>query len=201
MAFKTLAFVLMGRNVKAVYFNDLMGLENDHELVEQTGELRNIKRTKSDRKKLEKLISDPSRVEHWIAKQMNNTIALADSDPAFHPRGNEARLKVDPEQPAVAIVHNSCETHHTVVIVNTAAQTKTIKINLPDFGLNPQGNIVENITHTSLSDNVARGTLILEVKPFDRFWIKSEKVEITPGLQVAVGSEGDMKRALTVEQG
>jgi hypothetical protein len=70
MAFKTLAFALMGRNVKAVYFNDLMGLENDHELVEQTGELRNIKRTKSDRKKLEKLISDPSRVEQcWRWQQ------------------------------------------------------------------------------------------------------------------------------------
>jgi len=56
LAFKTLAFALMGRHVKSVYFNDLMGLKNDHELVESSGELRNIKRTKSDRNALERLV-------------------------------------------------------------------------------------------------------------------------------------------------
>ncbi|MFC1828646.1 hypothetical protein ACFL0O_03425 [Thermodesulfobacteriota bacterium] len=199
MAFKTLAFALMGRNVKAVYFNDLMGLENDHELVEQTGELRNIKRTKSDRRKLDHLINDASRVEYWIAKQMNNAIALVDSDPAFHPRGKEARLKVDSGRPNVAIVHNAYENHHTAVIINTAAETETIQINLLDFGLNPHGNIVENITGTSLTNYVAKDSLELEVKPFDRFWIKNGTVEIAPHLLVEVGSEEDMKRALTVE--
>ena len=40
LAFYTLAFALMGRNVKSIYFNDLMGLPNDYEKFNESGELR-----------------------------------------------------------------------------------------------------------------------------------------------------------------
>nr|MDA3895966.1 hypothetical protein [Desulfobacteraceae bacterium] len=47
LAFYTMAFALMGRHVKSIYFNDLLGLANDYDRMNQTGELRDIKRTKS----------------------------------------------------------------------------------------------------------------------------------------------------------
>ena len=48
LSFQTLAFAVMGRNVKTIYFNDLIALPNDYERVKRSGELRDIKRTKSD---------------------------------------------------------------------------------------------------------------------------------------------------------
>ncbi len=197
MAFKTLAFALMGRNVKSIFFNDLMGLKNDYELVKKTGELRNIKRTKSDRKILEQLISDPSHVEYWIAKHMNNTIALVDSDPSFHPRGNEAHLVVDPSQPSVAIIHNSYRNNHTLIIVNTDSETKQVQIQISDHGLGSQKELINNITGMALTNHLKNDTITLEIRPFDRFWIKNEKVEIAQDLLVEVGSEEDMNIVLT----
>jgi len=197
LALKTLAFALMGRNVKSIYFNDLMGLENDHELVKETGELRNIKRTKSDRNKLEQRIGNPSNVEYWIAKYMNNTIALADSDPSFHPRGNEARLVVDPGHASVAIIHNAYEHNHTLAIVNTGNKTTRVRIQISDFGLDSQRDLIDNITGMVIPHHLKNDTITLEIKPFGRFWIKNEKVNIARKLLVGVGSEEEMSLTLT----
>lgn len=195
LAFKTLSLALMGRNIKAVYFNDLMGLENNYELVEQTGELRNIKRTKADRQALEQLISDSSRIEYWIAKHMNNTIALVDSDPAFAPRGNEADLVVDPDQPAVAVVHNCCQHHNTLVVVNTSDEDIRIQIKPSAYGLNEGKDLVDNLTGR-LIPSALNDMIYLVLGPFDRLWLKNTQVEIAPELLVEVGTEADMQRGL-----
>jgi len=197
VAFKTLAFALMGRHVKAVFFNDLMGLQNDYELVDKTGELRNIKRTKPDRSFIEALIRAPSHVEYWIAKQMNNTIALVDSDPSFHPRGNEARIKECSGMPSVALIHNSFQHQNTLIIVNTSGEDKPVQIRLSDFGLDSKTDLFDNITLNTIPNSQENETITLEIKPYDRFWIKNERVEIVPGMQVDVGTEEDMKAALT----
>ncbi len=196
ISFKTLAFALMGRNVKAIFFNDLMGLKNDDELVKRTGELRNIKRTKSDRKTLEKLIGDPSHIEYWISKHMNNTIALVDSDPSFNPKGNEARLDVYSDCQSVAVIHNSYKNHNTLVVVNTACKTNEVQIHLCDYGLDGQKNLIDNITGVPISNHFKKDTIKLEMKPYRRYWIKNEKVEIAQDLLVEVGAEEAMKAAL-----
>ncbi len=201
MAFKTLALALMGRHVKALFFNDLMGLLNDAELVAKTGELRNIKRTKSDRKTLEKLISDPSRVEYWIAKQTNNLIALVDSDPSFHPRGNEARLMVDSKLPAVAFLHNFYRDHHTLIIVNTSEKTEKVQIHLPDYGLDRSEDLIDNITAVPIFRNSRSEKITLKIKPFDRYWIKNKIVAIDQGLRIDVGTEADMYASLASRPG
>ena len=198
LSFKTLAFALMGRNVKAVFFNDLMGLQNDHERVDKTGELRNIKRTKPERSFIEALIRDPSHVEYWIAKQMNNTIALVDLDLSFHPRGNEARIVDSSVMPSVALVHNSFQHHTTLIIVNTSGEAKSVQIRLSDFGLDSKKDLFDNITAKTIPNFRKGEKIVLDIKPYDRFWIKNELVEIIPGMQVDVGTEEDMQAALTV---
>ncbi len=197
VAFKTLAFALMGRHVKAVFFNDLMGLQNDYELVDKTGELRNIKRTKPVRSFIEALIRDPSHVEYWIAKQMNNTIALVDSDPSFHPRGSEARIKENSGIPSIALVHNSFQHQNTLIIVSTSGEAKPVQIRLSDFGLDSKKDLFDNITLNTIPNSQKDDHITLEIKPYDRFWIKNELVEVIPGMQVDVGTEEDMKAALT----
>ena len=197
MAFKTLAFALMGRHVKAVYFNDLLGLQNDHELVQKTGELRNIKRSKPDSSFIDGLLHDPSHVEYWIARQMNNMIALVDSDPSMQPRGNEARVREVSGMPSVALVHTSFQHHNTLIVVNTSNEGKSIPIQLPDFDLDPQEDLFENITGKTIPNPQKSDQLTLEIEPYHRLWIKNEPVAIDPAIRVAVGTDAEMKAALS----
>jgi hypothetical protein len=196
LAFKTLAFALMGRHVKAIFFNDLMGLKNDYGLVEKTGELRNIKRTKMDSSTIEAIIRDPSKFEYWIAKLMNNTIALVDSDPSFDPRGNEARVVVNPRAPAVALVHNSFEHHHTLVVVNTSGKSQSAQARLSDFGLDFHKELFDNISARTSPHPQKDDHITLEIEPYGRLWIKNARVEIKREIQVEVGSDDEMKAAL-----
>ncbi|MBI9087132.1 MAG: hypothetical protein JEZ11_26295 [Desulfobacterales bacterium] len=195
LAFKTLGFALMGRHVKAVYFNDLMGLPNDPDLVRRTGELRNIKRTRSERSRLEALIDDPARCEYWIARLMNNTIALVDHDPAFSPRGNEAQVTVAPAAPAVAWVKNTCHGHFSLVVVNTSKAAVTVDVVAPwvDLGV----PLWENLSGMPVEvDGFSVGRQ-LPLEPFGRLWLTPQPVRVPQGRLVPVGTAEEMVQKLS----
>jgi hypothetical protein len=186
LAFYTLAFSLMGRNVKAIYFNDLLGLPNDAERVEASGELRDLKRTKSDVEDLEKRLTNPKVFPGKIFKDMNNLIALVDCDPALHFRGNEAEFIHQPDstQPeSVAVIHNTCGSHHTMVIVNVADEIKHLAINVRRYGPNPSRSLFENISGKSTPLD-SDGNLRLTVQPYQRLWLTKEKVSIPVNLLI-----------------
>lgn len=180
LAFYTLAFALMGRNVKSVYFNDLLGLPNDYARYKETGELRDIKRTKSAVDQLETCMIDPANLMHKIAPGMNNLIALVDADPALGVRGNEAKAALSSDEPpvkSVAIVHNFCDRHHTITVVNLGADDEKITIDLNHFGLNSDSTLFENISGRDIPVN-DNGALILAVGPFGRIWMSTEAIKI-----------------------
>ena len=198
LAFKTLALSLMGRNVKATFFNDLVGLKNDAGLVEKTGELRNIKRTRSECRELENRIGDPANAEHWIARYLNNLIALVDADPAFGPRGEEAYAISSDEHPAVALVHATCRNHHSLVVVNTGSETETVRVRRSDYGFEGQAPLLDNLTGTPIENGRGGGDLLFQLNPFGRFWIKRSRVEIAEKRLQAVGSEAQMAASLAL---
>jgi len=200
MAFKTLSFALMGRHVKAIYFNDLMGLPNDNELVQKTGELRNIKRTRSDRRTLEQLIGDPSDMAYWITRQINRLIALVDSDPSFHPKGNEAHITVEDDAPSVAYVNISRRDHHTLVLVNASNKEVSVDIRLSDFHLNPDKSLTNQITGTDISNSAHLPAIQLKLSPFDRYWIKNRQIKANPLLMEPPIQEEKMKKAFGHEK-
>jgi hypothetical protein len=186
LSFYTLAFALMGRNVKSIYFNDLLALPNDHRRLARTGELRDLKRTRSDFDGLADLIRDPDTFEHRIARGMNDLIALVDSDPALHFRGREAEVLAplsasSPE--TVALVHCSCADDHTLIVVNVSDKEQAAVIDPEAAGLaadRPRGG--------SLYDNVAGrevaragdGSLALTLQPFQRLWLSAARIQIDP---------------------
>jgi hypothetical protein len=180
LAFYTLAFALMGRNVKSIYFNDLLGLPNDYKRLKENGELRDIKRTKSDLKELEKRLSDPASLHNKIARGINNIIALVDMDPALHFRGNEAETVIPSgtsSAKSVALIHNYYNEHHTLVIVNVKQSSETIMIDLGACGLHGSLSLFDNlegrIVHTAKD-----GKLYLSVQPYQSMWLTRKKVEI-----------------------
>ena len=184
LSFYTLAFALMGRNVKSIYFNDLLALPNDHQRLERTGELRDLKRTRSNFETLAGLISDRETFEHRIARGMNDLIALVDSDPALHFRGREARIlqplaQSTPE--AAALVHCACADDHTLVVVNVTAEKQSLVIDPQTAGLAvgspPGGSLYDNIAGSEISRR-GDGHLDLNLEPFQRMWLSKAKIPI-----------------------
>lgn len=186
LAFKTLSFALMGRHVKSVYFNDLVGLRNDYDLVLETGELRNIKRTKSDLAILEKRLNDSLSPESIIAKNMNNTIALFDSDPSFHPRGLETGVTVFPEKKEIAITYHSYLENQTVIIINTSDKIIPLNINFRDFGFAPEKDIINCLTGEILLNAPLSQSTLLNVNPYERLYLKTERIDVAEGLMVSL---------------
>lgn len=184
LAFYTLAFALMGRNVKSIYFNDLLGLPNDVDRFEKSGELRDLKRTKSDVDDLKKCLSDPTTFEGKIFKDINNLIALVDCDAALNLRGHEADIAPPSElahYESIAIIHNVCGDHHTLVVVNAGDKTESLAIDMQGYDLSHPQTVFENITGRPLSLS-SDGKLSLTMQPYQRLWLTKEKVEIPPSL-------------------
>ena len=213
-AFHTLAFALMGRNVKSIYFNDLLGLPNDYERFKKSGELRDIKRTKSEYDETVRRLEEPGGFEGKAAKELNNLIAVVDSDPALHYRGNEAEVL----QPAgsgsravgaagsvelpegaegaaavpAALVHNRCGSNHSLAVVNLTPRRIEVAVPLGQTGIEePYDNISKRklpaVTagkHDAKLPEQAGGTLTLGLKPFERLWITNGPIEIDPNLVV-----------------
>ncbi len=180
LAFYTLTFALMGRNVKSIYFNDLMGLSNDYNRFKESGELRDLKRTKLDLRELEKRLSDTDSTTHAINRGINDIIALVDSDPALHFRGNEAEasLSSDDDAPkSVAVIHNSCGDHYSIAVVNTGQSQEKATIDLQRFGLLGLPILFDNIARETISLD-EKGELVLNLQPFQRKWLTKDKIDI-----------------------
>lgn len=194
LSFHTLAFAMMGRNVKTIYFNDLIGLPNDTKKYEDTGELRNIKRTKSELSQIKPRLDDESSFEAAVSKGINNLIALVDADKALHYRGGEAlvmnTVRIDgPESeagPPVAAVYNGWGDHHSLTVVNVSANPVTVKIPLepPPFeggALAARKELYDNFSGKTVTVG-AGGVLELELEPFGRLWLSAEKIDVDPAV-------------------
>ena len=187
LAFHTLAFALMGRNVKTTYFNDLMGLPNDYEKMEATGELRNIKRTKSEYSNIKKQLNNPETFESAASAGMNNLLALVDSDIALHCRSGEARVlpaesgEAEGGEVPVCAVYNGWENHHTLTVVNLSAETVPVRISLEGTALAEMNSLYDNIGEGSMDIDSSR-IFAAELGPFERLWCTPEKIEIDPKL-------------------
>jgi hypothetical protein len=180
LSFYTLAFALMGRNVKSIYFNDLIALPNDHQRLARTGELRDLKRTKSDFQRLAARIDDPSSFEHAIVRGMNDLIALVDSDPALHFRGREAEVLLllsgtDPQ--TVAAVHCTCDHDHTLVVVNVSAAEQSVVIDAAAAGFADGVSLYDNFGGGE-GRRIESGALPLTLEPFQRMWLTTGEISI-----------------------
>jgi hypothetical protein len=180
LAFYTLAFALMGRHVKSIYFNDLLGIPNDNERMEKSGELRDIKRTKSEYGRLQAKLSDSTSDAYQIACGMNQLIALVDADPALHFRGNEAAVmtSLDSRIPkSVAVVVNSYNGSKSLTVVNTGGNKETVAIRLDTHDRQGFTELVDNITGNIFPVD-PDGILSLHMGPYQRLWLTKEKINI-----------------------
>ena len=169
LAFYTMAFALMGRHVKSIYFNDLMGLANDYDRMAKTGELRDIKRTKSDYAWLRKQLDDPDTIFSRIARGINHLIAVVDADPALCFRGNEAMM-VSSGDPAVGCIFNHYDRHYTLTIINTSDKETSGQIDLSRLNGVLPTQVNDQLGGQSIE--IINKKLEITLNPFQRLWLK-----------------------------
>jgi len=194
LAFYTLAFSLMGRNVKSIYFNDLLGLPNDDDRIKASGELRDIKRTKSLLEDLEKTLQDTNSFSYHIARGINHLIGLVDADPALYFRGNEAQAALpsgDPPPVSVAIIHNRNHRHHSLCIVNTGRKPQNITIDPKKFDLKEIGTYFDNISGRPIALD-GNEKLNLTLQPFQRLWLSKNQIDISPDRLMSFGQSRNL---------
>ena len=176
LAFETTAFAVTGRNVKTIYFNDLLALPNDHEKVRQTGELRNIKRTRSDYDWLLPQLEDDKSFISRISAGINNLIALVDSDPALHFRGNEAELLDTPDGFPAAVILNSCGDSRSIAVVNLDDGETALSLSAEDAGFRGADRLYDNISGEWI--NTEGGKPELRLPAFGRLWLTLQPIAI-----------------------
>lgn len=170
LAFYTLGFALAGRNVKSIYFNDLLGLPNDVARLEQTGELRDIKRTRSEIGDLVRKLADPALVHARIARGMNALIETVNSEPSLAPRGREGRSLAS-GHPSVAAVSNQCGPHHSITVINARAAAADAQIDTTPLG--PLAAMVWKDRFSGRTFTADAGTGIrVRMKPYGRLWLR-----------------------------
>ena len=174
LAFYTMAFALMGRHVKSVYFNDLMGLGNDYDRMAATGELRDIKRTRSAIENLEEKMNTPEGFHARVAAGMNQLICVVDADPALHFRGHEAEM-IATGNSDTACIHNHRGTHHSFSIINVSDKPRSVSVHLP-AAMAPLSNaLVDQFSQQTVT--LQTGTMALELNPYQRLWLKENRLE------------------------
>ena len=176
LAFETLAFAIMGRNVKTIYFNDLLALPNDYRKVKATGELRNIKRTRVRFEELAPRLEYRDSFEARIVRGINNLIALVDSDPALHFRGSEAELVFISDRPEVAVLKNCCGDAVSLAVINLSDKSVDIALDIVDAGLRNPSAVFDNIRSRELDGS--DGVLDIVLEPFERLWLSDMPVAV-----------------------
>jgi hypothetical protein len=173
LAFYVLAFALMGRNVKAIYFNDLLGLPNDYKRARATGELRDIKRTKVNIMDLKRVLSSKSSFEYKIVSEMNKLIYLFDRAPSFHFRGSESRVVLISKN--IVCICNSYKDNFSFVVINVSSRKQKVKINFDDFEVDISKVLYENIGNKKVS--IKNKEINLIFKPFQYYWFTNSKIK------------------------
>lgn len=175
LAFYTLAFALMGRNVKSVYFNDLSGLPNDLQRMKRTGEYRDIKRTRSGYPDLTAKISGKKGFYSVVARGMDALIHIVDHDRSLYPEGNDAEVLPSGNR-AVAMAFNRFQKHLSLTIINTTGEKQHIDTDLSALiARNGPSRVTRWI---DLFENNAFGIkkniLSISLDPYDRLWLNPD---------------------------
>lgn len=168
LGFYTLAFALMGRNVKSIYFNDLPGLPNDSGRMKKTGEYRDIKRTKAGFTQLANQISGETGMRAAIARGIKALIELVDNDQSLHPGGNEAET-IFSGNPAVAVVHNHCHTSRSLAIVNTSPEKQDINADIAAAITSAPDSWTDRLEQGTF--RLSGGILSTTLSPYGRLWL------------------------------
>jgi sucrose phosphorylase len=90
------AVPLVLQGTPAIYFHSLVATPNWHEGLAQTGRARTLNRRKWNLDELEALLADPATISARVFSAYRRFLELRHAQPAFHPRGAQKVIKLEP---------------------------------------------------------------------------------------------------------
>jgi hypothetical protein len=138
-------FVLsFGQAVPAVYFNDLVGLQNDTAGYKRSGRPRDLNRHKSHADAIRDSLTKDEFAKTYVFC-INRAIEARTADPAFHPKGRGYAYRSLTD--TVFLNHAYCDGHHSFVVGNIDRQPTTARVNLSEIGAGEiSGEMTDRLT-------------------------------------------------------
>ena len=163
------AILLSMRGVPGVYIHSLLGSENFHEGVEQTGANRTINREKLHLQKLEEELNNSSSLRYKVFNNLKNLIQIRKQQNAFHPNANQKVLSVNPQ---VFVLFRTAQNQQNSIIslVNVSNKIQNVCINLNEHIQENPDKIKELIS--GLEIKVLNKKLELKLEPYQVMWLK-----------------------------
>lgn len=161
-------FVLtQGQDVPAIYFNDLLGLENDNQSYNLSGRPRDLNRHKNRLEEMEELIENDAFTGTYV-KKLNEILKLRAEDPAFYPGSKNFSFSAISN--TIFLNHPWAENHHSFILGNIVNEEKTIAIESSQLASFPGKYLKDQLTNERYE--IENGICKITFKPFDYMWLK-----------------------------
>ncbi len=162
------AVALSLKGIPAVYFNSLVGAENNLEGVEATGENRAINRKKWDLEELRGLLNDSELTASYVYRHYLKMLNRRNQQTAFHPDGEQEILEIGPE--LFGLIRKSTNGNECIVCLYNFT-SKAIKRSLPEIYA-PFAGLESCLSVITSRDLKLKNQNTITFKPFKYIWLK-----------------------------
>ena len=122
------AIMLSLQGIPGIYFQSIVGTENDGQGVQQTGRARTINRHKFNRAELDEILADENSAQRQVFDGYRRMLLMRIAQPAFHPDASQRVIETG--QPAViAFLRESIDAKQRIlVLANVSSQSCQIDL-------------------------------------------------------------------------
>lgn len=168
IAAQSILFSMIG--VPGIYIHSLLGSQNDHEGVKETGRYRSINREKLCRNQLEEQLSNPDSLRYQVFHKIKELLKIRINQSAFHPNGEQRVLELDKR--VFSLIRKSIDGRETILsFTNVSNEEVTIHLNFLDLNLAHSNEYMNLLTNEKV---IVQDSLIQVVlKPYEVAWLKN----------------------------
>ncbi|MBN2656941.1 MAG: hypothetical protein JXR86_07755 [Spirochaetales bacterium] len=167
MALAQLFVLTQGQDVPAIYFNDLIGLENDRETYELTGRPRDLNRHKNRLDEMIDLVKHDPFTSLYV-KKLNAILKLRAEDESFLP--GEGEFSFETLRDSVFLHHPWQGKEHSLILGNIINTEVSVEIKTASLeGWTPDV-LTDRFTHSVIK--AEKGAFKLTLEPYGYLWLK-----------------------------
>lgn len=167
LALAQLFVLTQGQDVPAIYFNDLIGLQNDEKHYEITGKPRDLNRHKNKLKEMTELMTRDGFTKVYI-ELLNDILKLRSEDGAFYPGSPQYQFKALTD--TVFMNHPWHDHDHSIIIGNIVNREMKIQLSKDDIEGFDSDILTDKLSGRVFNRN--GGSFEIRLSPFEYLWMK-----------------------------
>jgi len=152
--------------IPGFYLHSLLGTENDHELVEETGRARSINRHRWDSAELADALADPKRHHRYILDELKRRIRIRREQEAFHPNATQYTLHFGAQ--VFAFWRESRSRNQNLFALHNVSDQPQ-RVHLVELNLIATENWRDLLSGTVYNDLEA----VVEIPPYGAIWVSN----------------------------